>query len=183
VILKIIKENIIGITIGAFGFFASIIAYFFSDKLDIMVLSYGRALFAVMIFVIIIVMEYVIIIKLRNHIKNHEFNKADFFQAKIYNKDIDQFIVVSNSSVQINTILGVYYKVDDYEIVFGLAKIIADTGKAYQMKILKTSRHFIDTFPDDYSGIMSNDYNFIRKIVVKYLISEELINFAIGGIE
>jgi hypothetical protein len=50
--------------------------------------------------------------------------------------------------------LGIYYKVGDYEIVFGLSKIVAYTGKAYQMKILKTSRHFIDTFPVDYKGIM-----------------------------
>jgi hypothetical protein len=177
VIRRIIKENIIGIIIGAFGFFASIIAYFFSDKLDIMALSYGWTLFAAMLFVIIIAMEYVIILKLRNHINNHEFNKTDFFRVRIYNKDIDQFIVVSNSNVQINTVLGVYYKAGDYEIVFGLAKIVADTGKAYQMKILKTSRHFVNTFPSDYKGIMSNDYNYIKKLVVKYLISEELMNF------
>jgi hypothetical protein len=177
VILRIIKENIIGIIIGTFGFFASLIAYFFSDKLDMMALSYGWALFTIMVFVIIIVMEYVIIIKLRKHINNHDFNKTDFFHVRIYNKDIDQFIIVSNSSVQINTVLGIYYKVGDYEIVFGLAKIVADTGKAYQMRILKTSRHFIDTFPNDYKGIMSNDYDYIKKIVVKYLISEELIDF------
>jgi hypothetical protein len=177
VILKIIKENIIGIIIGAFGFSASIIAYFFSDKLDTMALSYGWVLFVAMIFVIIIVMEYVIIIKLRNHINNHEFNKTDYFQVRIYNKEIDQFILISNSSIQINTVLGVYYKIGDYEIVFGLAKIVGDTGKAYQMKILKTSRHFMDTFSNDYNGIISNDYNYISKIVVKYLISEELINF------
>jgi hypothetical protein len=177
VILRIIKENIIGIIIGAFGFFSSIIAYFFSDKLDIMVLSYGWTLFSITIFVIIIVLEYVIIIKLKNHISNQDYNKSDIFSVRIYHKNIDQFIITSNFNVQINTILGVYYKDGAYEIEFGLAKIIADTGKAYQMKILKTSKHFMDTFPDDYNGIISNDYNYIRNMVVKYLINEELINF------
>jgi NAD/NADP transhydrogenase beta subunit len=70
VILRVIKENIIGIVIGAFGFFASIIAYFLSDKLDMMALSYKWALYFAMLF-IIIVMEYVIIVDLFN---NHKYD-------------------------------------------------------------------------------------------------------------
>jgi hypothetical protein len=183
-ILKIIKENIIGIIIGVLGFFASIIAYFFSDKLDAVAISYRWTLFAIMIFVIIIVMEYVIIFKLKDRLNNHDINKDDIFQVRIYNKEIGQFILVSNSNVQINTVLGVYYKIGDYEIIFGLAKIVADTGRAYQMQILKTASHFKETFPTEYNGIMSNDNNYIGKIVVKYLISEELIDLVqFGGIE
>jgi len=169
-IFKIIKSNIIGISIGIIGLISSSLSYLFIGNLDKDMISY-RVFFIILTFLlIIIVTQFVVIVKI---IQLPLFN--DIIRVKSYNNRIDEFITDPSHELSINTIACLYFVDGDYDIFVGIGTITNSTSKVCQLKITGYNNDFIEKYSEVFGRIKSSDINTINCLKVKSQITNEAI--------
>jgi len=159
--------NIISLVIGIAG---TVITLFFPDLLNGPSVQ-NKVLLAIIIILVIALAQCVVIIRKLNT----NAPKDEKISVRNYNATVDQFIITTNLPIKIGCVLGVYYEDGEYEQEIGLGKVVADTGKAYQMEMMGISRAFVKQYKDDFEKILKGEPNHLKRMVVKYWVNETLL--------
>jgi hypothetical protein len=173
-IFSIIKQNIIGIVVGVIGLISAGLSYLYKGNLDSDMMSY-RVFFSLLtIVLIVIITQFLIIIKLAQLPFMRETIKV-----KNYNNRIDEFIIDPSTELSINTIACLYFIDGDYDIFVGIGIITNNTSKICQLKISSYNSKFVENYPEVFEKVKLSDRNTLNSLIIKSQITNEAI--IIGG--
>ena len=175
IILRIIKQNIIGIVLGVLGLISALLSYFFKGNLDSDMLSYRTFFIIGTIVSIVISLETIIII---NTINSRE--EKEIVNVLSYNQNIDEYIASKSKILNINTIVSIYYSDGDYNVLIGYGIVSSKSENFIQIKIRKYDSRFIQNYKDIFFKIQKNDSNTMKSIIVKNQITNEILD--LGGV-
>jgi len=168
-ILEVIKQNIIGVSIGVIGVISSIVSYFIKANLDTAFVTLRISLVILTFFIIILVLMYIVI---RQQTLIHVDN---IIIVKRYIKEQDIFLLNSKETIRIGTILAMYYDKGDYKLPFGMVKIINDNGTILQSKLIGSTKIYRELENDVVKRLHENDPNELSRLFIEYRITDEIL--------
>lgn len=172
-ILKVIIDNIFGVSIGTIGLISALTAYLSKNTLDNELMTYRVFLLILTLFIIILSLCCIIIYKLYR-----EKSVKDKFKVIEYNNRIGEYILWISKDLNVNTLVGVYYEDGNYNLSIGLG-IITSSDRFTQFKIINYNDDFKSSYNDVLNKIFENDSNVLKNIIVQKQISNEMINIGV----